>query len=223
MSRKPPPDAVTLDFDLFDLPTAQHRAGLAGLILQIDAMGPNGYRKTPKLIPVIEKLTSKSATITFTRESMQGVFDELYAAKLVEVVVATKWPGESQPKPGEYFIQKKDPKSGEMKPVKGFAYDVVQPQAPCLKRHLEGRGDAWLELWRQMLWAIPRGGNNVRSRAPFIDRANDRPCGEGATAWTEAVEFLGRREESQFLTRPISGALMLGAQAVNAEAVPFSG
>jgi hypothetical protein len=223
MSKKPPHEKITLTFDLFDLPTAQHRAGLAGLILQIDAMGQDGYRKNSKLVPVIEDLTPTSATISFTSDSMQGVFDELYEAKLVEVVVAAKWPGETKPKPGDYFIQKKDPKTGELKQAPGFAYDVVQPQAPCLKRHLEGQGDAWLELWRQMVWSIPRGGNNVRSRAPFIDRANHQPCGDGATIWTEVVEFQDRRAKSEFMTRPISGALMLGAQAVNAEAVSFAG
>ena len=186
-------------------------------------MGPEGWRRDARLVPVIEEITATAAKIRFTPDSMQGVFDELYEAKLVEVVVATKWPGETKPKPGEFFVQKKDPKTGEMKQATGFAYDVVQPQAPCLKRHLEGQGDAWLELWRQMLWAIPRGGNNVRSRAPFIDRANHRPCGDGATAWTEVVEFQDRRAKSQFMTRPISGALMLGAQAINAEGVPFSG
>ena len=106
---------------------------------------------------------------------------------------------------------------------KGYAYDVVQPQAPALMRHLEGGREAWLELWRQMLWAIPRGGNNVRSRAPFIDLANHRPCGEGAAAWTQLVEFDKGIAKSRFKTEPISGALMLGAQAVNAEGVPFSG
>ena len=223
MSKKSPPEAVTLTFDLHDLPTAQHRAGLSGLILQIDAMGPDGYRKSPKLVLRIDELRPTSATITFTRESMQGVFDELYAAKSVPIVVATKWPGKTPPKPGPFFLRKKDPKTGEMKDVPGFGYDVVQPRAPALHRHLREEGNAWLELWRQMLWAIPRGGNNVRSRAPFIDTAGDSPCGEGLSAWAQVVEFEDRRTKNEFKTAPISGALMLGAQAINAESVPFSG
>ena len=226
MSKKTEPDSVTMTFDLHDLPTAQHRAGLAGLILQIDSMGEKGNKRSPKLIPVIdeESFTATSATITFTRDSMQGVFDDLYAAKFVEVVVAAKWPGETKPKPGEFFVKRKDQKTGELKQAPGFAYDVVQPQAPCLSRHLdEGTKSPWLDLWRQMVWSIPRGGNNVRSRAPFIDRANDRPCGDGATAWTQAVDLEKKKTTSQLPTAPISGALMLGAQAVNAEGVAFSG
>jgi CRISPR-associated protein Cmx8 len=223
MSKKTQVEEVTLTFDLHDLPSAQHRAGLAGLILQIDAMGPQGYRKAEKLVPLIKKLTATSAEITFTPDSMQGVFDELYAAKLVEVLVAAKWPGETKPKPGDYVISRKDPKTAEVKEIPGFAYDVVQPQAPALMRHLKGGGEAWLELWRQMLWSIPRGGNNVRSRAPFIDLANDRPCVEGGAAWSQVIDFQKGLAKSRFKTEPISGALMLGAQAVNAEGVPFSG
>lgn len=224
MSKKPEPDRIPIEFALHDLPTAQHRAGLGGLILQIDSMGEEGNRRDPRLIPIIEEITPTTARISFTRDSMQGVFDDLYSAKLVEIVVSNKWPGESKPKPGEHPLSKKDPKTGEIKQVQGFAYDVVQPQAPCLSRHLDGGFDSpWHDLWRQMVWSIPRGGNNVRSRAPFIDRANERPCGEGTTAWAQAVDQWERKAKSQFPTAPISGALMLGAQAVNAEAVPFSG
>ena len=231
MSKKPAlvsdkqPDPIRLTFDLHDLPTAQHRAGLAGLILQIDSMGEKGNKRPENTIPKIESVTATSATILFTPTSMQGVFDDLYAAKLVEIVVANKWPGKTEPKPGEFFVQKKDPKTGEMKPATGFAYDVVEPQAPCLSRHLkEGFKSPWHELWRQMVWSIPRGGNNVRSRAPFNELANGKDhCGEGASAWKEIVRFQEGKAKSQYLTAPISGALMLGAQAVNAEAVPFAG
>jgi hypothetical protein len=224
MSKKTAPERITLTFDLQELPTAQHRAGLAGLILQIDSMGPDGSKKSPNLVPIIE-VAPTSATITFSRESMQGVFDDVYAAEIREIVVANKWPGATKPKPGEYFIEKKDPKTGELKQSPGFAYDVVQPLAPCLKRHLQESAMPWLSLWREMIWTIPRGGNNVLSRAPFNQKASKptEPCGEGSAAWVQIQELQKKREISQFKTEAISGALLLGAQSVNAEAVPFSG
>jgi hypothetical protein len=225
MSRKTAPDRITLTFDLQELPSAQHRAGLAGLILQIDSMESAGYKRSPNLVPIIEEITPTSATITFSRESMQSVFDDLYAAEIKEIVVANKWPGATRPKPGEFFIEKKDPKTGEMKRSPGFAYDVVQPLAPCLRRHLQESAVAWLNLWREMIWSIPRGGNNVLSRAPFTQKANKptEPCGEGATAWVQIQDLQKKREAAQSKTDAISGALLLGAQSVNAEAVPFSG
>jgi hypothetical protein len=76
-----------------------------------------------------------------------------------------------------------------------------------------------------MVWEIPRGGNNVRSRAPFEQTAKSpgSPCKEGMDTWAALVEFQEKLAKSQFKTEPISGALLLGAQAVNAESVPFSG
>lgn len=221
MSKKPEPEQITLTFDLYDLPTAQHRAGLAGLVLQIDSMGQDGSKLDQSVIPKIEEVTPSSATITFTRESMQGLFDNLYAAKTEKVAVTTKWQG--TPPLGETSVQKRDPKTGEMKEVRAFIYEVVKPLAPCLKRHLQPEATAWLALWQQMIWEIPRGGNNVRSRAPFLETAADKPCGEGAKAWSGAVKLLEKRARSQFETEQISGALLLGAQAYNAEGVPFSG
>ncbi len=206
MSKKTAPERITLTIDLHELPTAQHRAGLAGLILQIDSMGPDGNKRNPNLIPVIEEITATTVTITFTRDSMQGVFDDLYAAEPVEVTVAKKWPGKAKPKPGEFFIEKKDPKTGEVKRSPGFCYDVVQPLGTCLKRHLQESAMPWLDLWRQMVWSIPRGGNNVRSRAPFDETADHKPCGEGSAAWAHIQAFLELRVKSQFKTESISGA-----------------
>ena len=220
MSKKAAPERITLTFDIHDLPTAQHRAGLGGLILQIDSMGPDGNKRDPRNIPELE-VTPTTATITFTPDSMRGVFDDVYAAKPAETVVLSKW--QNTPPKRETTIERKDPRTGELKPVRAFVYDIVEPQAPCLHRHIQADARAWIALWRQMIWEIPRGGNNVRSRAPFQDVAAGKPCGEGTKAWTQMSKFLEKRAKSQFETEPITGALLLGAQSINAEGVPFSG
>jgi hypothetical protein len=43
--------SLTVRFDLFDLPTAQHKAGLAGMLLQIQSMG--NRRRPENTIPEI--------------------------------------------------------------------------------------------------------------------------------------------------------------------------
>ena len=144
-------------------------------------MGPDGNQRNPKAIPTIEELTPTSAQITFSPESMQGIFDDVYAAKPDEATVTSKWAG-TVPK-RETTIEIKDPKTGKMKTVRAFVYDIVVPLAPCLERHIQPDARAWITLSRQMIWEIPRGGNNVRSRAPFVDTAGGRPCGEGSKAW----------------------------------------
>ncbi len=73
MSKTPAPDRITLTFDLHDLPTVQHRAGLAGLLLQIESMGEQGNRRAEKLIPDIdeEKLTAVLGYRVFDRCSVE--------------------------------------------------------------------------------------------------------------------------------------------------------
>src|SRR5437763_1549497 len=85
----PEVETVCLHYELFDLPTAQHKAGLAGLVLQIRSMQARG--RPPETIPVLEELRPSCATIQFTKLSVQGVLDDLYAARPAEVSVRTKW------------------------------------------------------------------------------------------------------------------------------------
>ena len=75
------PSTVTITYDLFDLPTAQHKAGLAGLLLQIDSMKNRG-----KGGPVYFWDTDQPQSmvhVTFSEESITELFDDLYAATIV--------------------------------------------------------------------------------------------------------------------------------------------
>ncbi|HKM53520.1 MAG TPA: type I-MYXAN CRISPR-associated protein Cmx8, partial [Isosphaeraceae bacterium] len=215
---KTEPKRITLAFDLFDLPTAQHKAGLAGLLLQIRSM--KDRRIAPETIPNVEELARTTARITFTRDSVQGLFDDLYDAKIVEKSSPTKWPNAAIKR--EEIQQLTDPATGRSKQVKQYIYDVVQPQAPCLMRFLASPEDnPWLKLWRDMVWAIPRGINTTR--APFNKRAGGLPSSEGEAVWAHISKFQEELARSIFATGPISSALMLAAQSENAESVPFSG
>lgn len=121
-------------------------------------MGPEKNRRDPRLIPIIDEagMTATRVTITFTRDSMQGVFDDLYEAKIGENVVDAKRQGKTPPKPGQSFLSKTDPETGELKQVLGFAYDDLVPQSPCLTSYMDkSLGQGWLSLWRRMLWSIP--------------------------------------------------------------------
>ncbi len=76
MSTTDKKQTLYLEYDLFELPTARHKAGLAGLLLIIESM----KRRRMTTIPVIRKLTPTSVYFAFTRKSMQVLFDYLYAA-----------------------------------------------------------------------------------------------------------------------------------------------
>lgn len=220
---KPVSQPIPLKFDLHDLPTAQHRAGLAGLILQIDSMGREGNRLDPRLIPTID-VTPTTAKITFTQESMQGLFDNLYASKLVDGKYTTRLKKKGKDVPEDYIEEVEI--NGKKQKWYVYTNSRTHPLAPCLSLHTQPDASAWIDLWRRMIWEVPRGGNNVKARAPFDQRAKnpEEPCGAGAKAWTELVDFDEKvRSKNQFVTKPIAGSILLGAQAFNAESVPFSG
>ena len=115
----PAPKNVTLVFDLHELPTVQHKAGLAGLVLQIQSM--KARMCDPNLIPVLEDLTESSARVAFSSESTQGLFDDLYAANIETVSSASKWAGATpkgeELKAAEGSLHRKD-QGGETVPLR---------------------------------------------------------------------------------------------------------
>ena len=89
MAKKTTPAVDEIRYDLFNLPTAQHKAGLAGLILAIRSLKERS-EKDPKAIPpesvpeIIEGPDNTSVKVRFTERSMKGLFDDLYDADLIE-------------------------------------------------------------------------------------------------------------------------------------------
>src|SRR5579871_1567849 len=124
--------------------------------------------------PTLHDLTTTSATVTFTEKTVQGLFDDLYDAQVVEVAVKSKWQGQ-QPKREEEVEETGE--QGKTKTVKRYIYEVTQPCGHFLRQHLTDGNGAWLKLWRDMLWTIPRG--NPQARIPFEQCAAKQHCKEG--------------------------------------------
>lgn len=215
-----PIDSVTVKYHLHDLPTAQHKAGLAGLLLQIDSMEERAkhdpaMKETP-LVRVVSR-GPYEAEFEFTADSMQALMDDLYAAKLEEAKVKAKWAGAELKRIDEVDV--KDEK-GKTKTEKRFVYDVVKPAGPFLARHLDGKLLIWHKLWQEMLWAIPRG--KPTTRGPYNSRAEGEPTKEGGEVWADLVAFeKSVRKTGEPKTVGVGGSILLGAQAMNAEAVDF--
>lgn len=227
MAKQPAPSSVTVQYDLFSLPTAQHKAGLAGLLLQIAHMNGEGKNPKPVAVPKVLEQTATTATVEFTAESVQCLFDDFYAATREVVRVKSKWANATEAKPPEEVEEEIEEKAadGTVKKkkvkVKYFFYEQVQPSGNALRQYITNGPEVWLKLWRDMLWTIPRG--NVQSRKPFEERADGKPCGEGVSAWVDLIKTHRALAEHKYHTDKVVGSLWLGAQAVNAEAVPFEG
>jgi CRISPR-associated protein Cmx8 len=205
------PTSVTLRYELGDLPTAQHRAGLAGLLLQTESMTSRGLPH--EAIPRVQLTSATCVEATFTKESLCALFDDLYDAKLAVVESRSKWPRAT---PVEEKVSL-DQNTGKMS--KTYMYQVVRPRGHFLRQFTDDGKEAWHKLWRDMLWAIPRG--KPTTRIPFNNRAAGKGSGEGEAMWKGLSTLPESERNGDLRTCDVAGAVLLGAQAVNAEAVPF--
>lgn len=209
------PAEVTIAYDLFELPTAFHKAGLAGLLLLFNDLRERGTEEGIALARSARcEVTATGATITFTPSLLHLLMDDLYDAKTVEAVVKGKWNEAKtvrEPTPVEYEAGFR------------FVYHAIQPKGEFLRINYPPGDEPglWHKLWREMLWAIPRG--RPLTRLPYNQRATGETCKEGPDAWADLLKVQKARDKGQTYTAEVSGALLLGAQAVNAEGVPFEG
>ncbi len=178
-------NTITLEYDLFSLPTAQHKAGLAGLILLVHTMREREISPLPEIV-----FDQTRCSVTWTRESMQAVFNEWYAPTTVE-------------------IGKEDDKHTELRPKGAF-----------LKWLLPDDADVWLKQWRDMVWGILRTQDRARGVYKDCDGGLDSPM--AADVWADLEKGLKGKTKGNSTVK-LASALYVGAQAVNAEDVPFVG
>lgn len=208
------PTEVVVRYDLSSLPTAFHKAGLAGLVLLIDSL------KARRLLMADEAkyiLAPTEVTVTFTAPLVQKLMDDLYDARRVEVAVKSKWSG-AEVKREEWVEEEVE---GKKKRTKRFIYDQVQPKGSFFDNVFDGDKEIWRKLWRDMMWAVLRPRD--KNRIPYQERSRGETCNEAVKAWDGLLEVAKQRSNASFHTTGISSALFPGAQDANAEAVPFEG
>jgi CRISPR-associated protein Cmx8 len=208
-------DALKFEFHLSELPTAQHKAGLAGLVLQIRNLHDRASDFEPEDLPVLEEVTAHSARIQITERSLQKLFDELYSARMEPVLQKKK--KVIEPK-RTVEIEVTDPISGKSKLETRYEYDWETPRNPFLMQYLDA--DIWQKLWREMMFTIPR--NQWTTQLPYRQRAEGVPCAEAGKAWKELKLFEKARLKNQIRTTSLAGSLLLGAQDATAEQTPFA-
>ena len=206
---KPVQPPVEVIYDLFDLPTAFHKAGLAGLILLIESLKARQVLTTDE---AKYDLTATGATVTFTEPLVRKLMDDIYDAEPKEVAVKAKWQGAEVSRP---------PTNTEKEAGTPFVYRVVQPKGAFFDNVFDGQKEIWRKLWRDMLWNIPRG--RPTTREPYNQRAEGQPCKEGPYAWAELGKVRKAQTKNGFHTAGLSSSLFPGAQDTNAEGVPFEG
>lgn len=82
------PAVIHLDYELAELPSAQHRAGLAGLVLMVRWLDRNPDRRKGTL--ALSRVDAHGATLSLDLEGLQALFDETYAATRISDTAT--WP-----------------------------------------------------------------------------------------------------------------------------------
>lgn len=205
-----PTGALTLRWNLHELPSSQHRAGLAGLALSVAFLKRKPDRKG---ICEITAIDEHGLTLLVDRAGMQGLFDDLYDATVEETSCKSKWQGAEPKRIDEVAV--KDEKSGKAKTEKRFIYDRVVPAGAIVREWdtaASGAPKLWLKLWQDLVWSTLRGV--PATREPYNARAHRRAVDDGGETWDELAT-----KPNAVVDLPSTYAL--GAQAKSAENVEF--
>lgn len=207
------PLILDLKYDLHALPTAQHKAGLAGLLLHIGTLRMRGIQPHPSF----ELNDRDEVTVSLTAETLQTLFDDLYDAELVETDAPKPYAGKEPKRVDEREVVV----NGKAKKEKRYVYDTVQPKGEFLRALFPPGADVYLKLWRDMLWGTFRAIPQTRN--VYGDRAEGLPTREGERTWNALVKARAIRPPLRPFTESVASSLFVGAQDVNAERVPFVG
>ena len=202
---------LELDYKLAELPSAQHRAGLAGLVLMVRELQqqPWFFERDNPVVEFIS-ITEYSATLKLNLEGLKALFDLTYKASKEERATETKI--KKYDRIEEFEVQDK---KGKTKLKKRYIYSVVVPYGAFLpvwdKSSDEQDKGLWIKLWRDMLWNIIRGVPATRNS--FNNRCDGQTYSQDAEKlWQELKN--PKKKVGQ------SGNYFLGAMASNAENVP---
>ena len=208
-------EVLELDYNLAELPSSQHRAGLAGLVLMVQWLKRQG---THKGICDITRLDERGATLRINQEGLAALFDEVYAASKEEQERSQPLKNRQKaiiPPLREATRTEIDPKSGKEKTKTVYIYPVVIPKGAFLvdvDPSASGDKGIWIKLWRDVIWSIFRGV--PATRKPFEDRADGEQTKDAADVWADLIQPSDYPIE-------LPSTYFIGAQAVNAENVPF--
>lgn len=216
--------AVTLPYDALTLPTAQHRAGLAGLIVLEQALRQRGSEGVAEVgpLPEISKTDDPyEVQVTLTRDSLQTLFDELFDAGWAEVRAKNAPKADPNKPPWFRNLHEEEipPSEPGGKPTKQYVYEVLAPKGGFWDDlgPVEDTDYLWRKLWRDAIWATLRG--RPKSRLPYEQRRDGKPVEQAGKLWKELTHRkLGTEAPTDF-----SEALLIGAQSVTADGVPFEG
>jgi CRISPR-associated protein Cmx8 len=214
---------IEVHWSLAALPTAQHRAGLAGLVMLVRWI--NAHTKTDEGVLELLRCDASSATLRVDRLGMRRLYSFAYAASAEEREESNKRKnkqGVMQEPKDVREREKVDPKTGKRARETVYVYEVTVPHGAFLLDEdpsCRGNDGLWIKLWRDFIWEIVRGIPKTRGpyeRLASRDTVSDGNKDQDADKAYEALARGGDRSKA------LKSSYYLGAQEVTADAVPFN-
>src|SRR5258705_1238220 len=183
-------DVLELDYNLAELPSSQHRAGLAGLILMVRWL--DRVKKSDsklKGLSSLNRLDEYGATLQIDQAGLRELFDETYAASKEEQGRDAVLKNKNKQVIPPLREEKKtitDPKTGKSKEKTTYIYPVVVPRGAFLAAYDPSATDdngVWIKLWRDMIWGILRGV--PATRRPFNERSEGKFSEDADKVWQD--------------------------------------
>lgn len=204
-------EVIELSYQLAELPSSQHRAGLAGLVLMVQELSNQPWfddRENPLI--ELSLLDEYQSTLSLNLEGLKALFDFTYQSFKEERCTATKIKNYERIEEVETTDKK-----GKSKTQKMYYYSVIVPQGAFLPYWDESDEDInnglWVKLWRDMLWNIVRGVPATRN--PFNNRCDGQ-------IYSKDAENLWQDLKQPEKATGQSGNYYLGAMATTAENIP---
>lgn len=213
------PKTLILNYELAALPSSQHRAGLAGLVLMMEWIKrlPSEHR-TGKLDVV--RLDESGLTLEIDEQGLRDLFNETYAASTEE-----DWRKKPLTRKNKEVIEPlriekivvRDKQGRDHEELR-YVYQTTVPRGAFLAdasfdKSSDGKDGVWIKQWRDLVWSVFRGV--PATRKPYEDRASGKKCKDVEEVWKTLNKPEGTAVE-------LPSTYFLGAQAVNAENVSFS-
>ncbi len=208
------PAEQTIRWNLADLPTSQHRAGLAGLVLMVRWLNKQESHKGKGTCELV-KVDSHGATLRFDVPGFQSLVDHAYQASEEEVEREQPLKDKNKaviPPLREETRSVTDAK-GKSKTKTFYVYPQVVPGGACVlewEPDSAGNKAVWIKMWRDLLWSVLRGV--PAQRLPYQQRAEGLPVSDGPGLYEDLVDDP---------TVELPSTYYLGAQAKTAEDVGF--
>jgi CRISPR-associated protein Cmx8 len=244
MAKKAAPEFVDIPYNLIDLPTAQHKAGLAGLIVAIRSLKERSD-KDPEAIPpatvpeILEGPHETTVKIRFTERSLQGILHDTYDVNVEETEPEEKQRKRSRGRvivtPIRTTMETRTDRRGNTIQVEQYVYLRFRPRFPALEGKLPN--DDWFKLWQDLILGVIRDIDKKKQpyKRQALRRCKNTTWEACATSQYSKLDSeddddvdlitdlhdLQQVEARAYRPIKISGSLWIGAQEKNAERVEF--